>query len=161
MTKYLLVSYFFLDLHPVNEYTYFARAGVAELADARDSNSRVLTDLWVRFPPSALYPFTPGTGRAGCTSLYRDRKTRDDWARVFDSERRSTGQFTSTAELPACDSKPIEMLGWTSVAVESKPNHRRVRFLHPHPPGCYCGTPGRCTIALRQDGRYGSPWSHD
>ena len=29
------------------------QAGVAELADARDSNSRVLTDLWVRFPPPA------------------------------------------------------------------------------------------------------------
>ena len=29
------------------------KAGVAELADARDSNSRVLTDLWVRFPPPA------------------------------------------------------------------------------------------------------------
>ena len=26
---------------------------MAELADARDSNSRVLTDLWVRFPPPA------------------------------------------------------------------------------------------------------------
>ena len=31
------------------------KAGVAELADARDSNSRVLTDLWVRFPPPAPY----------------------------------------------------------------------------------------------------------
>lgn len=29
-------------------------AGVAEQADARDSNSRVLLDLWVRFPPPAL-----------------------------------------------------------------------------------------------------------
>jgi hypothetical protein len=26
---------------------------VAELADARDSNSRVREDLWVRFPPPA------------------------------------------------------------------------------------------------------------
>jgi hypothetical protein len=28
-------------------------AEVAELADARDSNSRFLTELWVQFPPSA------------------------------------------------------------------------------------------------------------
>ena len=27
---------------------------MAEQADARDSNSRVLLDLWVRFPPPAL-----------------------------------------------------------------------------------------------------------
>ena len=31
-----------------------ARAGVAELADARDSKSRVPRDVWVRPPPPAL-----------------------------------------------------------------------------------------------------------
>src|SRR5664280_173771 len=33
----------------------WALAGVAELADAHDSNSCSLTGLWVQFPPSALY----------------------------------------------------------------------------------------------------------
>ena len=31
-------------------------AEVAELADAHDSKSCGLTPLWVRFPPSALFP---------------------------------------------------------------------------------------------------------
>src|SRR5512136_1968484 len=33
----------------------WALAGVAELADAHDSNSCSLTGLWVQVPPSALY----------------------------------------------------------------------------------------------------------
>ncbi len=44
-----------LDRQPRVDYTFQANAGVAEQADARDSNSRVLTDLWVRFPPPALF----------------------------------------------------------------------------------------------------------
>ncbi len=44
------------NLDPTNaiRYTYAHIAEVAELADARDSNSRARKGLWVRFPPSAL-----------------------------------------------------------------------------------------------------------
>ena len=46
-----------LDLDYPFEYTVptvITYAKVAELADARDSNSRVREDVWVRFPPLAL-----------------------------------------------------------------------------------------------------------
>ena len=48
-----------LDRQAGIDYTVLSSAGVAELADARDSNSRVLTDLWVRFPPPAPTIKTP------------------------------------------------------------------------------------------------------